>query len=69
MARVSFLAVASSTRPITAVLSELRPSIHGMVHCSGGAQTKILNFVEGKHVIKDNLFDVPPLFDLIRRES
>ncbi len=54
---------------VKAVLSELRPSIHGMVHCSGGAQTKILNFVEGKHVIKDNLFDVPPLFNLIRRES
>ena len=54
---------------VKAVLSELRPSIHVMVHCSGGAQTKILNFVEGKHVIKDNLFDVPPLFDLIRRES
>lgn len=54
---------------VKAVLSELRPSIHGMVHCSGGAQTKILNFVEGKHVIKDNLFDVPQLFDLIRRES
>lgn len=54
---------------VKAVLSELRPSIRGMVHCSGGAQTKILNFVEGKHVIKDNLFDVPPLFDLIRRES
>ncbi len=54
---------------VKAVLSELRPYIHGMVHCSGGAQTKILNFVEGKHVIKDNLFDVPPLFDLIRRES
>lgn len=54
---------------VKAVLSELRPAVHGMVHCSGGAQTKILNFVEGKHVIKDNLFDVPPLFDLIRRES
>lgn len=54
---------------VKAVLSELRSAVHGMVHCSGGAQTKILNFVEGKHVIKDNLFDVPPLFDLIRRES
>ena len=54
---------------VKAVLSELRLAVHGMVHCSGGAQTKILNFVEGKHVIKDNLFDVPPLFDLIRRES
>ncbi len=40
-----------------------------MVHCSGGAQTKIMNFVGDVHVIKDNLFDVPPLFDLIRRES
>lgn len=54
---------------IKAVLSELRPSIHGMVHCSGGAQTKVMNFVGDVHVIKDNLFDVPPLFDLIRRES
>lgn len=40
-----------------------------MVHCSGGAQTKVMNFVGDVHVIKDNLFDVPPLFDLIRRES
>ena len=40
-----------------------------MVHCSGGAQTKIMNFVGNVHVIKDNLFDVPPLFELIRRES
>lgn len=54
---------------IKAVLNELRPSIHGMVHCSGGAQTKVMNFVGDVHVIKDNLFDVPPLFDLIRRES
>ena len=54
---------------IKAVLGELRPSIHGMVHCSGGAQTKVMNFVGDVHVIKDNLFDVPPLFDLIRRES
>ncbi len=54
---------------IKAILSELRPSVHGMVHCSGGAQTKIMNFVGDVHVIKDNLFDVPPLFDLIRRES
>ena len=43
--------------------------IHGMVHCSGGAQTKILHFVEGLHIVKDNLFDPPPLFELIRRES
>nr|WP_299070048.1 AIR synthase related protein [uncultured Allomuricauda sp.] len=43
--------------------------IHGMVHCSGGAQTKILHFVEGLHVIKDNLFPVPPLFKLIQEQS
>ena len=54
---------------IKRLLDELRPEIHGMVHCSGGAQTKVLHFVEGKHVIKDNLFPVPPLFDLIQRES
>lgn len=54
---------------IKAILEEMRPEIHGMVHCSGGAQTKVLNFVEDKHVIKDNLFPVPPLFDLIRKES
>lgn len=54
---------------VKAVLDELRPHIHGMVHCSGGAQTKVMNFVEAKHVIKDNFFDVPPLFELIRRQS
>ncbi|MFM7018776.1 AIR synthase related protein [Flavobacterium sp.] len=43
--------------------------IHGMVHCSGGAQTKVLHFVEGVHVIKDNLFPVPPLFKLIQEQS
>ena len=50
-------------------LDELRPKIHGMVHCSGGAQTKVLHFVEGKHVIKDNMFAIPPLFELIQKES
>lgn len=54
---------------VKAVLDALRPHIHGMVHCSGGAQTKVMNFVEAKHVIKDNFFDVPPLFELIRRQS
>jgi phosphoribosylformylglycinamidine cyclo-ligase, putative len=54
---------------IKAVLEQYRPMVHGMVHCSGGAQTKVMNFVRGKHVIKDNFFDVPPLFDLIRRQS
>tara|TARA_B100000768_G_scaffold102625_1_gene95504 strand:- start:9299 stop:10450 length:1152 start_codon:yes stop_codon:yes gene_type:complete len=43
--------------------------IHGMIHCSGGAQTKILHFIDKLHVIKDNLFPVPPLFDLIKNES
>ena len=44
-------------------------SIHGMVHCSGGAQTKILHFVENLHIIKDNMFEVPPLFKLIQEQS
>ena len=43
--------------------------IHGMIHCSGGAQTKILHFIDELHIIKDNLFPVPPLFDLIKNES
>ena len=54
---------------IKAILDELRPKIHGMVHCSGGAQTKVLHFVEGKHVIKYNMFAIPPLFELIQKES
>ncbi len=54
---------------IKKLLDEMRHKIHGMVHCSGGAQTKIMHFVENKHVIKDNLFPIPPLFELIRRES
>ncbi|MCK8521826.1 AIR synthase-related protein [Aquimarina sp. D1M17] len=44
-------------------------TIHGMVHCSGGAQTKILHFIENLHIVKDNLFDVPPLFKLIQENS
>jgi len=51
------------------VLNHLRPQIHGMVHCSGGAQTKVLHFVDDLHVIKDNLFPTPPLFQLIQQES
>lgn len=43
--------------------------IHGMIHCSGGAQTKILHFIKNLHVVKDNMFDVPPLFNLIQEES
>ena len=44
-------------------------SIHGMVHCSGGAQTKILHFIDDLHVIKDNMFDIPPLFKLVQSQS
>jgi phosphoribosylformylglycinamidine cyclo-ligase len=51
------------------VLNELRNHIHGIVHCSGGAQTKILHFVDYVHVIKDNLFEIPPLFKLIHEVS
>jgi phosphoribosylformylglycinamidine cyclo-ligase len=54
---------------IKEVLNRLRPEIHGMVHCSGGAQTKILHFVKGKRIIKDNLFPTPPLFRLIQEQS
>lgn len=54
---------------INRVLKEMRPVIHGMVHCSGGAQTKILHFIDHMHVIKDNMFPVPPLFRIIREQS
>jgi phosphoribosylformylglycinamidine cyclo-ligase len=50
-------------------LKQLRPVIHGVVHCSGGAQTKILHFIENLHVVKDNLFEIPPLFQLIYEQS
>ena len=51
------------------ILEKHRKDINGMVHCSGGAQTKILHFIKKNHIIKDNLFDVPPLFNLIQSES
>lgn len=54
---------------IKQVLQELSGQIHGMIHCSGGAQTKVLHFIEGLKVIKDNLFDIPPLFRLIHEQS
>lgn len=54
---------------IKSILDKYRSEIHGMVHCSGGAQTKVLHFVDGLHIIKDNLFEVPPLFTLIQSES
>lgn len=66
--------VLSPTRTYAPVIKELigqiePQNIHGMVHCSGGAQTKILHFIEELHVIKDNLFEVPPLFRMIQQES
>ncbi len=54
---------------IKKVLEQHRQNIHGMIHCSGGAQTKILNFVNDLHIIKDNMFDLPPLFKIIQEES
>lgn len=54
---------------IKQILDKHRNEIHGMVHCSGGAQTKVLHFVNDVHVIKNNLFDVPPLFRTIQQES
>lgn len=65
--------VLSPTRTYAPVIREMlqqyRSKISGMVHCSGGAQTKVLHFIEGLHVIKDNMFPVPPLFQLIQEES
>ena len=54
---------------VKAILDHHRSDIHGMVHCSGGGQTKVLHFVDELHIIKDNLFDVPPLFQLIKEQS
>lgn len=65
--------VLSPTRTYAPVMKKIfdenRKSVHGMVHCSGGGQTKVLNFVNDLHIIKDNLFPLPPLFELIRAES
>ena len=66
--------VLSPTRTYAPIVHQIfqnidRSQIHGMIHCSGGAQTKILHFVDQLHVIKDALFPVPPLFDLIQKES
>ena len=66
--------VLSPTRTYAPIIKAIfnhvdRQQIHGMVHCSGGAQTKILNFIDKLHVIKDNLFDLPPLFRLIQEQS
>lgn len=65
--------VLSPTRTYAPVIKKIldnhRNDIHGMVHCSGGAQTKVLHFVENVHVVKDNMFAIPPLFELIQKES
>jgi phosphoribosylformylglycinamidine cyclo-ligase len=65
--------VLSPTRTYAPIIKEMlkkyRSQIHGMVHCSGGAQTKILHFIDKLHIIKDNLFEVPPLFKLIQEQS
>jgi len=66
--------VLSPTRTYAPIIKEIlskytSESIHGMVHCSGGAQTKILHFIDNLHVIKDNMFSVPPLFKLIQSQS
>lgn len=66
--------VLSPTRTYAPVIKEIlsqvdRKEIHGMIHCSGGGQTKILHFVENLHIIKNNMFPVPPLFKLIQSES
>ncbi len=66
--------VLSPTRTYAPIIKKIlsqfsNTQIHGMVHCSGGAQTKILHFVENLHIIKDNLFEIPPLFKLIQAES
>lgn len=66
--------VLSPTRTYAPIIKKIlekydASQIHGMIHCSGGAQTKILHFVDNLHIIKDNLFEVPPLFKLIQEES
>ncbi len=65
--------VLSPTRTYAPIIKKIidnhRANIHGMVHCSGGAQTKVLHFVDNVHVVKDNLFPIPPLFKLIQEQS
>lgn len=65
--------VLSPTRTYAPIMQEVfkihRKNIHGIIHCSGGAQTKVLHFLDKNHVIKDNLFPLPPLFRIIREES
>jgi phosphoribosylformylglycinamidine cyclo-ligase len=66
--------VLSPTRTYAPIIKKIldkytSQQIHGMVHCSGGAQTKILHFVENLHIVKDNMFSIPPLFKLIQEQS
>ena len=66
--------VLSPTRTYAPIIKEVLAhfdarQLHGMIHCSGGAQTKILHFVENLHIVKDNMFEVPPLFKLIQKQS
>ena len=66
--------VLSPTRTYAPIIKEIlskfnADTIHGMIHCSGGAQTKILHFVDDLHIVKDNMFEVPPLFKLIQEQS
>jgi phosphoribosylformylglycinamidine cyclo-ligase len=65
--------VLSPTRTYAPVIREMlgkfRPAIHGIIHCSGGAQTKVLHFVDNLHIVKNNMFPVPPLFRIIREQS
>jgi phosphoribosylformylglycinamidine cyclo-ligase len=63
----------SPTRTYTPVVKEIlanfKPAIHGMIHCTGGGQAKILHFLDKNRVVKDNLFDIPPVFRIIQEES
>ena len=66
--------VLSPTRTYAPIIKEIllkydANDIHGMIHCSGGAQTKMLHFIDDLHIIKDNMFTVPPLFKLIQEQS
>ena len=65
--------VLSPTRTYAPLMKEIvcrhRKSIHGIIHCTGGGQTKVLHFAKNVHVIKDNLFDLPPVFEMIQETS
>jgi phosphoribosylformylglycinamidine cyclo-ligase len=66
--------VLSPTRTYAPIIKEIlskfdAKTVHGMIHCSGGAQTKILHFIDHLHIVKDNMFPIPPLFKLIQEQS